>query len=109
MIIILALTIFFVQKLSDHSDSPPSDNGKNQSEIYWGVDSAGYVEEDVYTCVHDEFGVPDVWGRYLGNIKGVSEGLNADEVAYLHDQGTDILVIYNHFSDATGYDHGLAE
>lgn len=109
MIIILSVTIFFVQKQPKSSDPPPEDNKSNEEELYWGVDSASYTDEDLYMCVQEEFEKPSVWGRYLGDIEGVSVGLDADEVAYLHDQGVDILIIYNHFSDATGYDHGVEE
>jgi len=38
---------------------------------------------------------------------GVSTGLDKDEVNLLHDNDVRILVIYNHLSDATGYDRGV--
>ncbi len=50
-----------------------------------------------------------MWGRYLGDKEGVSIGLDKDEAAFLHDKDVQILLIYNHFTDATGYDHGVKE
>ncbi|SES65476.1 protein of unknown function [Oceanobacillus limi] len=83
-----------------------SENGDSE-EIVWGVDSASYTDEDMYSCVIDNFGEPEVWGRYLGDREGVSAGLDSDEVDYLHENDIQILVIYNHVNDATGYDHGV--
>lgn len=109
MIIILAVAVFFVQKSPEKSDPKPPNEQKNDTKYVWGVDSASYTDEDLYTCVRDEFGKPKVWGRYLGEIEGVSAGLDVDEVTYLHDQESHILIIYNHFSDATGYENGVEE
>lgn len=90
-------------------DSQNGQNGQNGQEIYWGVDSASYTNQNLYQCVVDNFGKPKVWGRYLGTKEGVSKGLDSDEVKLLHENNVRILVIYNHFTDATGYDHGVEE
>src|SRR5699024_10845152 len=101
---------------TDSPDSPPTkDVDNNQSDpddsetILWGVDSASYTDESLYQCVVDNFGQPEIWGRYLGDIEGVSAGLDTEEVSYLQENDVHILVIYNHFSDATGYNHGVEE
>ncbi|MFD1361786.1 glycoside hydrolase domain-containing protein [Lentibacillus salinarum] len=105
---------FLLSSSSDQSDSPSDgdqndQNGDSGQDIYWGVDSASYTDDNQYQCVTDNFGEPEVWGRYLGDKGDVSEGLDQDEVNFLHENDTRILVIYNHFSDATGYDHGAEE
>lgn len=129
MIVLLACTIFFVHKNQEDTPAAPPPDHQNQNndkennnednktendddskkDVYWGVDSASYTDESLYQCVVDNFGKPKVWGRYLGEIEGVSEGLDKDEVKYLHENDAHILVIYNHFSDATGHDHGVEE
>ncbi|MBT2216409.1 DUF1906 domain-containing protein [Virgibacillus dakarensis] len=93
---------------TDESNEDGSDSNDGK-QIYWGVDSASSVNNDLKQCVEDNFGKPDVWGRYLGDNKGVSKGLDADEVTFLHKNDIRILLIYNHFRDATGYDHGARE
>ncbi|PAV29671.1 hypothetical protein CIL05_09870 [Virgibacillus profundi] len=87
-----------------NGSDPNNGNGK---ELYWGVDSASYTDENLFQCVIDNFGQPEVWGRYLGDREGISAGLDTDEVNYLHENDIQILVIYNHVNDATGYDHGV--
>jgi len=112
MIVLLSLTIFFVHnKQSEQPDDPPASNNHEHQDqdIYWGVDSASYTDENIFQCVVDNFGKPSVWGRYLGDIEGVSAGLDTEEVNFLHENDVHILIIYNHFSDATGYDHGVEE
>lgn len=109
MIGFLFIIVFFAQQQQRDKTNDSSNNDNDQTTILWGVDSASYVDDDLYTCVREEFGEPKIWGRYLGDIEGVSAGLDEDEVDYLHKQGTHILVIYNHFSDATGYEHGVEE
>lgn len=84
-----------------------ADKDKDSEKIYWGVDSATYTTKDSYSCVIDNFGEPKIWGRYLGEIEDVSQGLDKDEVTFLHDKDISILVIYNHFDQATGNDHGV--
>ncbi|WP_231514785.1 glycoside hydrolase domain-containing protein [Oceanobacillus salinisoli] len=80
---------------------------ESSQEYYWGVDSASYTNENVYSCVVDNFGEPEVWGRYLGDREGVSAGMDSEEVNYLHENDIPILVIYNHVNEAVGYDHGV--
>lgn len=112
LMVLLALTILFVhhkQEPPPKTDDPPASNDAGDQKIYWGVDSASYTDENLYQCVVENFGKPNVWGRYLGDIEDVSAGLDQDEVNYLHENDAHILVIYNHFSEATGYDHGVEE
>lgn len=43
---------------------------------------------DLYQCVNENYGRPEVWGRYLGDKEGVvSTGLTSDEASFLHDKG----------------------
>lgn len=94
---------------SDENKDKDKDEDDKDDTVYWGVDSAAYTDEEQYQCVEDQFGKPNIWGRYLGDLEGVSTGLDSDEVEYLHDHDVHILIIYNQFTDATGYDHGVEE
>ncbi|TRM11681.1 DUF1906 domain-containing protein [Lentibacillus cibarius] len=107
ILIIIPLVLVFFLNNSDQSSSPNGD--QNGQEIYWGVDSASSSDKGLYQCTADNYGTPDVWGRYLGDKEDVSVGLDKEEVAFLHDKDMQILLIYNHFTDATGYDHGVEE
>ncbi|SFB28794.1 protein of unknown function [Lentibacillus halodurans] len=108
--LLIAAPLILAFLLTSLSDQPASDqNGKNNQNIYWGVDSASNTDNNLYQCVHDNFGEPEVWGRYLGDKENVSVGLDSDEINNLHDNDVRLLVIYNHFNDATGYDHGVEE
>lgn len=84
-------------------------NGDEESEIIWGVDSASLTDQEMLDCVYDNFGEPQVWGRYLGDKEGVSYGLTAEEVDLLHSNDIQILVIWNHFTNGTGYEKGHQE
>ncbi|MFD1849862.1 glycoside hydrolase domain-containing protein [Oceanobacillus bengalensis] len=90
-----------------NNEEEEGNNEESEQQLYWGIDSASYTTEDLYACVVDNFGDPEVWGRYLGDREDISAGLDTDEVAYLHENGIPILVIYNHVNDARGYDHGV--
>lgn len=94
----------------DESDeNGDSDSEEDEKKIYWGVDSANRATKNSQQCVSDHYGNPEIWGRYLGDKEDVSTGLDQDEVKSLHKHDIDILLIYNHFTDATGYDHGEEE
>lgn len=126
----IMLNIFFFNDKTSPPEEPPAeeennnggDNGnengnqngsdqdnQDEKEIYWGVDSASNANDGLYQCVRDNFGQPEVWGRYLSDIEGISVGLNADEAQFLHDNNVQILVIHNQLDDATGYDQGVEE
>lgn len=108
LVISLLLFIMYISNQQDNSSQNGSNGKDNNEKIYpyWGVDSAELVDKDLFQCVKYNYGSPEVWGRYLGDIEDVSEGIDADEVDYLHDKDVKILLIYNHFDSATGYDHG---
>lgn len=108
--IILNLVIFDDKNENNSGDKPDSDsdNSDTDKEIYWGVDSAS-SSSDLYQCVNENFGNPEVWGRYIGDKEGVSTGLTTDEASFLHEKDVRILAIHNHFTDATGYDRGVEE
>jgi len=89
-----------------NKDKKNNDNGISPDDIMWGVDSASLTTKELYACVKEQFGTPKVWGRYLGNIEDVSIGLTTDEVKYLHSKKVKILIIYNHITEAKGYEDG---
>ncbi|SDY99886.1 protein of unknown function [Evansella caseinilytica] len=74
--------------------------------VIWGVDSAAAATQQLYECVQNQFGQPDVWGRYLNTIPNVSEGLTREEIAFLKNHGIKILPIYNNFQEAVGAQAG---
>ncbi|MFA9560548.1 glycoside hydrolase domain-containing protein [Evansella sp. AB-rgal1] len=90
-----------------------SSNGNGEADVelnpVWGIDSASLTTEDFLACVRNNFGDPQVWGRYLGDKEGVSFGLTQEEVELFHENDIQILVIWNQFTDATGYDKGQSE
>lgn len=93
-------------------ETNPDEEATNDDEeggYYWGVDSASLTTSELLTCTKENYGTPSVWGRYLETKEGVSAGLTTEEVQLLHDNGIRILVIYNNFEDATGYENGLQE
>jgi hypothetical protein len=81
----------------------------NDDEVVWGVDSASLTTSEMLACVRENFGEPKVWGRYLGDKEGVSAGITPEEVELLHSNDIQILPIWNHFNDATGYENGKSE
>lgn len=84
-------------------------NDTSNDEIVWGVDSASLTTSDMLACVRENFGEPVIWGRYVGEKEGVSEGITSEEVELLHSNDIKILPIWNHFEDATGYENGRNE
>lgn len=84
-------------------------HSEKKQEPLWGVDTAGHVNDSLYKCVADHYGKPDFWGRYMKSKGDTSEGLTKDEVSFIHKKGGKILLIYNHFNNATGYDKGVSE
>lgn len=97
--------------VSEQDGSAQGDNNdtSNDDEVVWGVDSASLTTSEMLACVRDNFGDPKIWGRYLGEKDGVSAGLTTEEVELLHTNDIQILVIWNHFNDATGYKNGQQE
>ncbi|MBO0958812.1 DUF1906 domain-containing protein [Neobacillus sp. MM2021_6] len=77
--------------------------------IVWGIDTASKIDQAFLQCVKDNYGEPAVIGRYLETKEGISMGLTKEEATLLHEQGAKILPIFNHFTDATGYENGAAE
>lgn len=88
--------------------TPPPPPSPSHSLPHWGVDSAAAVTSGFYNCVVQQYGAPVFWGRYLKTIDGVSDGLSASEIAFLHAHGVKILPIYNNFGSATGNSNGQA-
>ncbi|TLS51324.1 DUF1906 domain-containing protein [Paenibacillus antri] len=89
--------------------APESPESPESIDTVWGIDTASLVDDGLYACVRDSFGEPAFVGRYLETKEGVSYGIAPEEVKLLHGQGIKILPIYNHFTDATAYDRGVAE
>lgn len=99
---------------SNHKEKPnkeekSDDNREKATDTVWGVDSASKTTEEMLTCVRDNFGNPKVWGRYLGDNTDVSTGITKEEVEFLHSNDIQLLLIWNHFNDATGYENGKEE
>ncbi|MCR2823695.1 glycoside hydrolase domain-containing protein [Lederbergia panacisoli] len=90
----------------EKKEKKEKDNGIGPDDIIWGIDSASLTTKELYACVKEQFGTPKVWGRYLGDIEDVSFGLTSDEVEYLHSNKIKILIIYNHITEAKGYENG---
>lgn len=108
IVILLAIPIIiFGSYFSKDQEQGQNQDQADTPDVYWGVDSASYTDEDLYQCVDSNFGHPEVWGRYLGDKEGVSTGMDSNEVNYLHDKDIRLLFIYNHLTDATGYDNGV--
>lgn len=98
--ILISLTLLLIpEKTSDN-------NSDDTQTTYWGVDSAEAAQDELYECVSENFGTPDVFGRYIGDREDISVGLTEDEVSFLHEKEVDILLIYNHVTDATTEDAG---
>lgn len=57
----------------------------------------------------EKHGKPVVFGRYLETKEGVSIGVTKEEAAFLQKQGIKVIPIFNHFTDATSYERGVAE
>lgn len=76
------------------------------AKVIWGVDSAAVANERLLTCVIDNFGKPQFWGRYLVTVPNASEGVTNQELQFLHARGIKVLPIYNAFTDATTYSRG---
>ena len=97
-----------------------NDNGQNDNdgqedgtvelpEVVWGIDSASETTSEFIACVRENFGEPVIFGRYLGDKEGVSNGLTEEQVRLIQEQGGYILPIFNQFENATGFDNGVAE
>lgn len=52
-------------------------------------------------------GSPMYGDDIFGDKKNVSAGLTKEEAAFLQSKGTQVLLIYNQFTDATGYQNGV--
>ena len=91
------------------SDSNGNKEEDKETSYLWGIDSASVTTEDFYACVRDNFGDPKVVARYLGTNEGVSHGLTSEQIDLIHSNEADILLIYNGFTDATGFDNGVNE
>jgi len=87
----------------------PAPETPESVETVWGIDTASIVDATFYACVRDNYGEPAYVGRYLETKEGVSYGIQPEEVELLHGKGVKILPIYNHFTDATTYERGVAE
>lgn len=92
---------------SNDTDEAEKDKEQEGNKIIWGVDSASPATKDLYICVNEQYGKPEVWARYLGSKEGVSQGMTKKEIQYLQEQKVKILPIYNHFTRAQGYDNGV--
>jgi hypothetical protein len=109
-----ALLLFVIFPIIYHqfhqsTEKPVHDQSEKVPKIVWGVDSASKVTDKVLACVNKNYGKPLVWGRYTKTSKGVSTGLTAQEVKFLHKNNLGILLIYNHFDKAMSKKAGQKE
>lgn len=70
----------------------------------WGVDSTDPVDQELFSYVRSQFGLPKYWGRNLTEIPNVSSGLTKEEIRFLRKKGIKVLPIYNVITEAVGYD-----
>jgi hypothetical protein len=96
-------------KNKDDEESQENADKEDTPELVWGIDSASATTEEFFACVKDNFGEPAIFGRYLGDKEGVSVGLTKEQVDLIHSEEAKVLLIFNHFTDATGHDNGVAE
>lgn len=99
-LILISLTLLLIPQKDNQKKSDDTAN------LHWGVDSAEVAHDGLYECTKEHFGKPDVFGRYIGDNEGVSNGLTDKEISFLHEKEIDILLIYNHVTDATSKDAG---
>ncbi|WP_442594025.1 glycoside hydrolase domain-containing protein [Neobacillus sp. D3-1R] len=98
------------KKTTERNNSSHNPTKKEQTPaLLWGVDSASTVDAKLLKCTRDYYGVPAIWGRYIGTKDNVSSGLTKTEIDLLHSKKVKVLLIYNHFVDATGYENGKKE
>ncbi|KYD08496.1 hypothetical protein B4102_2773 [Heyndrickxia sporothermodurans] len=111
--LIIPLAYQQMKQPSNHSKSEaPKKNESNEKKgkkIIWEVDSANITTNEMYKCVKENYGEPAIWGRYLGSNGNVSTGLTKKEIKFLHEKKVKILLIYNHFSNATTKKAGVKE
>ncbi len=72
----------------------------------WGVDSANPVNEELYDCVRNKFGLPKYWGRHLTKHHDGSSGLTKEELSFIRGKGIKVLPIFTVISDTLGYEAG---
>ncbi|HWJ79735.1 MAG TPA: glycoside hydrolase domain-containing protein [Niallia sp.] len=97
-----------VKSNNSNSDKNSSNNdSKEETSYLWGIDSASETTEEFFACVRDNFGDPKIVARYLGTNDGVSAGLTKEQVETIHSNDAELLLVYNGFTDATGYDNGV--
>lgn len=90
----------------DQTPHPDFQQEPVEQDLQWGVDSASPATDTLHQCITEHYGTPHIWGRYLGDLEDVSTGLTIDEASFLHARDVKILLIYNLFTDATGYENG---
>lgn len=116
VILITAALLMFVifpiiyHQFHQNNQSPDkSEQKKGSTKVVWGVDSASEVTNQLFKCVDKNYGKPEIWGRYTKTNKGVSTGITAEEVKLLHKNKISVLLIYNHFDNATTKKAGESE
>ncbi len=78
----------------------------NVSATLWGVDSLRcQANQTALATVQGSYGTPQFWARYLTHTQPSSPGfcaMNAAEVAFLHANGIQVLVVDNNGTGTTG-------
>ncbi|MFE8700787.1 glycoside hydrolase domain-containing protein [Cytobacillus sp. FJAT-54145] len=94
---------------SEDENADEAVHNEDNPEYVWGLDTASIVDELFFGCVEQNYGEPAAFGRYLETKEGVSYGITAEEVSFFKERDIKIIPIYNHFTDATGYEKGVSE
>ncbi|HET7578964.1 MAG TPA: glycoside hydrolase domain-containing protein [Bacillales bacterium] len=108
-ILALLVAIALLYQKNHRQLDHPGQKPQHHRKILWGVDTASKVTDSLYQCITDHYGKPLIWGRYMESKENISKGLTKKEASFIHKKGGHILLIYNHFTDATGYNNGVSE
>lgn len=106
--IAIAIAIAWIFHYNHQPHQPPDHHPKKPTahKIVWGVDTANRVSNSFYKCVVNHYGSPKIWGRYMDSKANTSTGLTQKEISFIHGKNGKILLIFNHFHKATGYQNG---
>ncbi len=106
--ILVAIPYLFKVDQTSHPNiqKETNEHKPNHIDFLWGVDSVSLTTDGLYQCVTEYYDTPMIWGRYLGDRQNMSTGLTIQEVDFLHTHNIKLLLMYNHFSEAVGYENG---
>lgn len=64
ILFLFVLCLSYQENNSSNGNSSDDNNDNNSEDVdpYWGVDSASSVDKDLYQCVKNNYGKPEIWG-----------------------------------------------